>query len=625
MNNELLFRPRTLATASALALVLTACGGGGGGGTASAPSTPSTPAPSPTEGGSGDGTTTEAPERRLSGSITGFGSVFVGGVKFETDDAEIIIDGEPASERDLAVGMVVLLDGTVNGDGTTGTANRIIYDDELTGPIESIEASADGDALLLVVLGFNVIVERTGTVFDDVTFDTLAVDDVVEVSGFPQEGNRLRATRIERKDDFVPGSTAVALEGIARNVTADSFTIGAVTVDSSGAFIDEDDGALADGVRVEVYGTLADGVLTATEVDTEDGPAAGLAEGDTVSVEGAVSAYVDDNSFRVRGLPVDASGATRSPADLALADGAIVQVSGTWDGQRLLAERIGSRRGRIEIEGPVATVDSENGLIDIALAAGTISVATNQGTRLDDDRGDIDRLTLGDIVPGDFLEIEAYLEGERLIATVIDREETDDEVLQAPVERFNAGTAITLLGVTFTVSEGETAYENLQDNDIPATAFFAQLQPGDLVRLKDNELADGIADEIEFEDKGRLDGEREFGCGFDDDGTSCDDDDLMGDDTITDDDGIDTPEDEDDLTDHDGIDTPEDEDDLTDDDGIDTPEDEDDLTDDDGIDTPEDEDDLTDGDGIDTPEDEDDLADGDGAATPEEEDGEDDS
>ena len=621
MNNENLFRPKTLATASALALVLTACGGGGGGGgVASTPATPSTPAPTPTEDGSGDGTTTEAPERRLSGSITGFGSVFVGGVKFETDDAEIIIDGEPASERDLAVGMVVLLDGTVNDDGTTGTATRIVYDDELTGPIESIEPSADGDALLLVILGFNVIVERTGTAFDDVTFDTLAVGDVVEVSGFPQEGNRLRATRIERKDDFVPGSTEVELKGIARNVTADSFTIGAVTVDTSGAFIDEDDGALADGVRVEVYGTLADGVLTATEVDTEDGPAGGLVAGDDVSVEGAVSAYVDDSNFRVRGVPVDASGATRSPADLALADGTIVQVSGTWDGERLIADRIGSRRGRIEIEGPVSDVDPENGVIDITFAGGgTVSVQVDQGTRLDDDRDDIDRLTLADIVNGDFLEIEAYLEGDRLVATVIDREETDDEVVQAPVESFNAGVDITLLGVTFSV--GDTEYEDLNDEDISAGVFFANLQPGDLVKLKDDELADGIADEVEFEDRERLDGEREFGCGFDDDGTSCDDDDLIGDDTITDDDGIDTTEDEDDLTDGDGVDTPEDEDDLTDDDGIDTPEDEDDLTDGDGVDTPEDEDDLTDDDGIDTPEDEDDLTDGDGIDTQDDEEG----
>jgi hypothetical protein len=284
-----------------------------------------------------------------------------------------------------------------------------------------------------------------------------------------------------------------------------------------------------------------------------------------------------------------------------------VRVSGTWDGERLIAERIVSRRGRIEIEGPVGAVDAESGVIDIALAAGTISVATDQGTRLEDDRDAIERFTLADIVPGDFLEIEAYQEGDRLVATVIDREDPDDEVVQAPVENFTAGSDITLLGVTFSV--GDTDYEDLRDDDISAAVFFANLQLGDLVKVEDDEPADGIADEIEFEDRDRLDGEREFGCGFDDDGTSCDDDDLIGDDTITDEDGIDTTED-DDFTDDDGVETPDDEDDLsgddlTDGDGIDTPDDEDDLTDGDGIDTPDDEDDLTDGDGIDTPDDED--------------------
>jgi hypothetical protein len=579
VNEQTLFRPKILvtATAAALTLILSGCGGGGGGGSTSTPVAPSAPPPG--------GDASEPVERRLSGSITGFGSVFVGGVKFETDAAAIFIDGEPASERDLAVGMVVLLDGAVNDDGRTGSATRIIYDDELRGPIESIEPSANGDALLLVILGFNVIVERTGTVFDDVSFDTLAVGDLVEVSGFPQEGNRLRATRIEREDNFVPGSTTVELKGIARNVTAGSFTIGNLTVDTSSAFLDEDDGALTDGVRVEVEGTLAGGVITATEVDTQDGLASGLAAGDTFSLEGSISAFVDGSDFRVRGVPVDGSNATLSPVDLVIDNGMIVQVRGTWDGERLIADSVSNRRGRVEIEAPVGMIDAGSGVIELALAAGTISVATDQRTRLDDNRDGVERLSLGDIVAGDFLEVEAYIANDRLVATVIDREEADDEVVQAPVEAFNEGSDITLLGVTFTV--GDTVYENLEDQDITAESFFTRLQVGDLIRLEDDGPADGLADEIEFEDMMRLDGEREFGCGFDDDGTSCDDDDLIGDDSITDDDGIDTTED-DDFTDDDGIDTTED-DDFTDDDGIDTTED-DDFTDDDGIDTTEDDD-----------------------------------
>jgi hypothetical protein len=57
-----------------------------------------------------------------------------------------------------------------------------------------------------------------------------------------------------------------------------------------------------------------------------------------------------------------------------------------------------------------------------------------------------------------------------------------------------------------------------------ADAFFNALEVGDLVQIEDDQISDGIADEVEFEDRLLLEGEREFGCGFDDDSSSCDDD-----------------------------------------------------------------------------------------------------
>lgn len=550
MNRATQHRHRTLVTASALALVLAACGGGGGGGSTAAV-TPEVV--TPPESGSG-GTTTEAPERSLSGSIDGFGSVFVGGVRFETDDAEIIINGEPGSEDDLDLGMVVQLQGTINEDGSTGTASRIVYNNELTGPIESISDSADQDARELVILGFNVIVDGT-TTFDDVTFDTLAVGDVVEVSGFPEEGNRLRATFVEREDDFEPDSTEVEITGIARNVTASAFSIGEITVDTSVARIDEEDGALADGVRVKVEGTLADRVLTATEVETREGTAGGLQDGDPVTIQGTINGYRDDSDFRIRDVAVDGGSATLSPASLALGNGRVVQVDGSWSSERgvVVAERILSRRGRIEVEGPFEGPGAEDGTIVLSLAAGAVTVTVNSATRLEDDREpELPSLSIGDLATGDFLEVEAYLDGDTLVATSIDRDEVDEQVVQAPVESFEEGVSITLLGLSYSL-DGGTDYENIQDNDIPATAFFAQLQAGDLIKVSDgddDEPADAFADEVEVEDVGRQDGGREFGCGFEDDDSSCDDDDLLGDDTRSDDDD-DLVEEDDDSADDD--------------------------------------------------------------------------
>ena len=514
-------------TASALALVLAACGGGGGG---SFVGNTTTDAATGGGGVTGSGQST-------TGTIDGFGSVFVNGVKFETDDAEVVIDGETRSEDALSVGMVVTVQGEINDDGTTGTAQRILYDDELTGPITRIEPGADGDALLLEVLGFAVIVERTGTRFDDVSFDTLAVNDLVEVSGFVGQGNRLRATRIERKSRFQPGRSEVELKGRVRNLTATTFTLGNLSVNFSNAELDDvDNDTLEDGMLVEVEGTLDGDIITASEIEQEDSEGQGgrFAEGDTVRLQGAVTGYVSDAEFRVNGAPVDASGATFSPSDLSLLNGSVVQINGTWNGSVLVADSIEARRGRVKVEASVAGVDPDAGEISLQLFSGTITMEVDLRTRLDDDTDQVDRLTLADIRSGDFLEVEAYLSGDRLVATLIDRDSPDDDMIRAPVESFTAPSAITLLGITYSI--GDTAFEDAGDNSIDADTFFTTLQIGDVVKIEDDSIADGIADEVEFEDRVRLEGEREFGCGFDDDSSSCDDDSF--DDESTDDDSI---------------------------------------------------------------------------------------
>jgi hypothetical protein len=524
--------PKPVVTASALALVLSACGGGGGGGG------PVGSVVSDAVTGGGGGGSVSAAGQSTTGAIDSFGSVFVNGVKFETDDAEIIIDGERRSEDALSVGMVVTVQGEINDDGVTGNAQRILYDDDLTGPISRITVTADGDALLLEILGFSVIVERTGTRFDDVSFDTLAVNDVVEVSGFIGQGDRLRATRIERKSEFEPGRSEVELTGRVRGLAATTFTLGDLTVDFSAANLDDVDGAtLQEGMLVEVEGTLDGDVITAREIEQEDGvaQAARFAEGDAVRLQGAVTDYLSNAEFRVMDTPVDASGASFVPADLTLLNGSVVQVNGRWDGSKLVAESVESRRGRIKVEAAVADVDAESGTISLQLFSGTIDVDVDEQTKFDDDTDRVDRMTLADIRAGDFLEVEANRLGDRLVATLIDRDDADDDLVRAPVESFIPGAEIQLLGVTYLI--GDTEFEDADDTSLDADTFFNALEVGDLVQIEDARISDGIADEVEFEDRLLLEGEREFGCGFEDDSSSCDDDSL--DDDSQDDDSLD--------------------------------------------------------------------------------------
>ena len=565
----MIYRPYRHLLATFLVVTLAACGGGGGsspevvsGGSIGSGGGDGSGGSSGSGGGSGSGSgDTVDTGAGISGSgkavgvITQFGSIFVNGIEYDTSDAVIVVNGVIATEDDLGVGMVVFIQGTVNEDGVTGVAEVVIVDDNLKGPISEITSAADEsgallDARQITVLGIDVVIERTGTVFEDTTFDSLAAGDFVEIYGFAESGNNIRATRVER-ENFVAGVTKVEMYGAvnALDTTAETFLLGNYTVNYSAAVFDDiDESTFADGLLVEVKGTLesADALsIDATKIEPtgidggdaeDDGDVevdTSLGDDDEFTTEGTISSYDPaTNNFVINGTTVDASSAELTPGNLVLEDGLIVQVKGTFSGDVLIAEEIKSRRGRIEIEARISGLDEANQSITLNLGVGVLDVAINAQTLMDDDRdGRDERFNFEDLMVGDFLEIEAMDIDGALIATRVDREDEDEDEeeisLQAPVDSFVAEESITLLGLQFAV-DSETEYESIGGSEVPATAFFAQISSGFLVKLEDEDPLDGIADELEFEDPRRQDGSYEFDD--DDDDEEGDDDDSGSDD-----------------------------------------------------------------------------------------------
>ena len=489
-------------------ILLAACGGGGGGGGTATPApTGTTGGTDPATGGGTTGGTDGGTDLGISGSgapiaygtIDGFGSIFVNGVEFNTDNAAIFVDGVPASEPDLSVGMVVSVEGTINEDGVTGEATVVIFDNELKGPVQAIAVDAQGDVMTITILGVNVTVDRIATTFENTTFDTLAVGDFVEISGFPEGLTDLRATLLEKRQEiYVEGESEIEIEGTISNLTDSTFLLRTYTVNYTSADLSEvTDSTLLDGIYVEVKGTLSGDQIMATQIEQERSFSESLETDDDFSLQGTVTNYVDDSNFEIAGVPIDASNAVKKPAVLTIADGVLLEVEGTWNGDILIATEIEAREGELKLEASVDSVDIEQSIVTLRFATGTVAMLVDSRTRFDDDVSDLRNFGLGDLSAGDFVEVEAYLNGEQLLATELDRDDPDDEVLKAPVESSNPNIEITLLGLTYNVEGAQ--FKDKTDSSIDAAGFFAQLAIGDVVRIKDDRPADGIADEVSFD------------------------------------------------------------------------------------------------------------------------------
>jgi len=275
----------------------------------------------------GGGNTPGSASLTTSGIITGFGSIWVNGVEYETDNADFIINGvSGGSQADLKIKMKVKVRGQRNSDGVSGTAFEVEYDDELKGPIASpITDNGDGTKDLRI-LGQRAVISQTGTNFDDdddttFSYGTVAAGNVVEASGFWKTdtgGNEyLEVTHIELKaTDMASYGDELEIKGEIKNLdTTDpnnkTFEINGLTIDFTNASVEDlehaPDGQLEDGLLVEVKGDSYDeatNTLTANKVEVEEH---GLGRDiDKAEVEGYIdTGSLTDTMFSIGGQSIN--------------------------------------------------------------------------------------------------------------------------------------------------------------------------------------------------------------------------------------------------------------------------------------------------------------------------------
>lgn len=436
------------------------------------------------------------------GPVTGFGSVFVNGVRYDTSHATFMIDGRNGTQNELDVGDVVTVAGMLDSNGLAGTADTVTFDDNVEGPIAALDASAG----TLVVLGQTVIVDAD-TSFDDsirpASLAGLAVGDVVEVSGLVASDGSIRATRIESRAMV----QELELTGVvaSHNAAVKRFNINAEIVDYSAAMLQNfPTGTVADGQLVEVKGaTVTGGALAATRVELKTGAVAADA-GAHAEVEGLITRYVSAADFSVAGVAVTANPQTTfsggSAADLGL--DVRVEVEGTVSaGAVVAASKVDIRRDSgVRL---TAQVDSVNTTAGSFVMLG-VTVKVDTLTRIEDQSSQQLRpFALANLSSGDYVEVrgvELPVGSGEVLATRLERENLDTRVELRGLVQTVAAPALSVLNVQ--VSTGaSTAFRDASGGSLTSTQFFSQLARGGLVAVKGIEIASKAiqASEVEIE------------------------------------------------------------------------------------------------------------------------------
>jgi hypothetical protein len=424
-------------------------------------------------------------QQMISGGVVGgFGSIYVNGVKYSTDTAEFVNDKQQPlvdGEQQLEVGDYVWVQGTLDADGTTGVATRVIYDVDLKGTVSAIDPASR----TFTVLGRSVSI-NPDTVFDD-DFDVaelsgLSLGAIVEISGFDQSDGSLLATRIDLETSTL--QTPFKVEGLitAVDVGSQSLNIAAQAVDFSSALIN-----FSPTVNqwVEVYGALnAENIFVATKVEPEDhqgdyGLSADVSTSDVaadalISIEGMVTTLSTATGFSVNGYSVLTNDSTLyvsgDLSDINVGARLLVQGLRSADSEALVAERIYLRvDANLQVEGQVTAIDLNAGTIVVA----DISVALQPTTQMEDSTGAVRQFRLQQLNIGDFVEVSGQYNGSLMVAYRVERDDNDDDLDDY------AGHGLSVTGVQYYVDDSGFLRDELGNYHVEADGRYSSYSDAD--------------------------------------------------------------------------------------------------------------------------------------------------
>ena len=235
--------------------------------------------------------------RSHEGRVVGFvgakgaDTLTVRGMTIKIQDATLIRHGHRhLTIADIDVGDHVQARGSLSDDKKTLTATEVKVENtgkdndddddeddeeenevELKGTVSDLSNSNDCPSRTFKI-GTTTVRTNNHTRFDDVTCNALASGNIVEVDGTKQSDGSILAELVELESgpNDVEG-TISGLTGTSSSCPNRSFTIGSTTVmtNNSTSYDEVACATLANGMKVEVEGTLSGSTLTAARIEKE--------------------------------------------------------------------------------------------------------------------------------------------------------------------------------------------------------------------------------------------------------------------------------------------------------------------------------------------------------------------
>ncbi len=446
-----MIRNAMLGLLMSLPLWLAGCGGGGSGGSGAAPATVGV----------------------SSGMITGFGSMFVNGVEFETNNASVFRGDDQVNDvTELEIGMIV----RVEGDLGNRIANEVRFEEDVKGPADGAASSNT-----FSVMGQTIITDAA-THFNNTSLVAIGAGDILEISGLRNIDDDILARFVERKNNpaNVNGYSVI---GSVRNLDLNNrtFLIDDLTVNYGAAGVNDlAGGNPVEGQLVEVkdenkaylQGSFN---LAATKVEPHNRLGDAGVAGAQAEIESVVTQVNSISEFEIGAIVVRTSSSTLFLFGTAdnIAVGAWLEVEGVLDSNGIL------QATKVKFEDNDARIQANVGLNGVDVGVGSVNllgipVSVTSTTDMEDQRDDASPFTLSNIQDGDDLEIRGFLGANgAFVATELRRDDDDTRVeIRGPASAKDpVAETVTVLGITVNTN-GSTQFEGINDQVISAGQFF---------------------------------------------------------------------------------------------------------------------------------------------------------